>query len=430
MISRVRGSLALPFVAIRVFYRAMSFLDDHKRAKKGAKALVKMLVGRGRFDEHLDAYTAADGIIDEDFLRQLEIAKPLLKRVDHAEFAAELEAVPLAFQEAILEFLREQGRFDRLKEIAENSPSKALSKSAKQHLHAAKSAGVIKTETPAASWTLKPRDTREPLQCAATAYDSSGDRIVLFASDHNSGIRILQVVENDRTGVTHHVFGTQTRSKYRELLKGLREIGPDHYREIAPAEALWLIDRARRRHERDRTSPPSGFITAFSTVSDRIALPERHPFVNTVRPIELEHQENRVSESATLFEHPLTRGWTLGQAELRRFQSRVGEIVKSREELWTPSNKDRVLELIDETVDAFFNQRTREAFADRLMDMAWYCVSARRDTALLAYGTAVALRNPSKDVRGVPFCRMLLARYVPGYAELGKTTAKPAIIAP
>ncbi|MCL4236021.1 MAG: hypothetical protein KJ042_16055, partial [Deltaproteobacteria bacterium] len=132
----------------------MSFLDDQKRARKGAKSLVRLLTQEGRFDANLDEYAKNDGIIDDDFLGQLDDTRPLLARLDNPALPSELEALPVAFQEALLEYLVQKARFEVLRGIAENSKAKSLAKSAKQLLHTAKAAGAYVPTKKAGSWKI------------------------------------------------------------------------------------------------------------------------------------------------------------------------------------------------------------------------------------------------------------------------------------
>lgn len=409
----------------------MSFLDDQKRARKGAKSLVRLLAQEGRFDANLDEYAKNDGIIDDDFLRRLDETRPLLTRLDDPGFFAELESLPVAFQEALLEYLVQKRRYETLGRIAETSKVKALAKSAKQILHAAKASGAFVPTRKAGSWKVAAgEDESAELVCMTSPHDHNGDRLIVAGKDHPSGVRFLHVLENDRVGVVEQNSGVVPRSVYRKMLRDLRETAPDAYRDISLGEALWLIDRAMRRHARDRSTPPAGMLTARSQFAehDRAAAP--HPFLARVRPVELEHQENRAGLSATLFEHPIAAAWSIDSLSFRRFQHRLSEHAKSREDLLLPGVREQIRALIDETIADYFDDRARQGFSDRLMDLAWFAVDENRDVALLAFGTARAIVDPARAPLSIPFCRALLARFVPGQNEVAPPPEPPLIVAP
>ncbi len=420
----------LPRAAFRVAFAAMSFLDDQKRARKGAKSLVRLLTQEGRFDANLDEYANNDGIIDDGFLRQLDEIRPLLARLDDPAFANEIERLPVAFQEALLEFLAQKSRYDVLRKIADASKAKAVVKSAKQILHNAKAAGTYSPEKKAGSWKIAASEEEAAIPtCMTSPHDHNGDRLVVAGKDHPSGVRFLHVLENDRTGVVEHNSGVVPRSAYRKMLRDLRETAPDAYRDISADDAIWLIDRAMRRHERDQSALPAGFLTARSQFADRTG-GDAHPFLAKVRPVELEHQENRAGRSTDLFAHPIAAAWSIDSLSFRRFQHRLSEHAKSREDLLAPRVRDLVRELIDETIAEYFDERTRQGFADRLMDLAWFIVDDQRDLALLAYGTAKAIADPSRAALSIPFCRSLLARFVPGQNDASAPAPEPLIVAP
>ncbi|MCB9475413.1 MAG: hypothetical protein H6683_02320 [Deltaproteobacteria bacterium] len=390
----------------------MSILDDQKRARKGAKALLRLLLDKSNFDANLDAYTAADGIIDRDFLNHLEKMRPAFQSVDEESLSERIDGMPPAFQEAMLEHLIEQERFDLLAKLRDSSKNKPLVKSIKQRLHALKTKGVDIAKKEPKAWKLGVAGEDVDLACLVTAYDVRGQRIILWPQKEPGGIRVMQVLETDRAGIANYQLSHVSRSRLKELCQQVRATSPDRTFEIDEPTAHWLIRRAMRR-KTSKTSP-EGFTTSLSYMTAPETAPERHPFFEHFKPIELEKQDARVKDSAKILDHDLARGWSIGQRELRDFQIKLNRVAPTLEQAREPANRSKVNATIDEAIDEYFTDEMREAFAQRLMDTAWFLAQqGDKNLALTAFATAESLTSDQQAASRVPFCRDLIARLLP-----------------
>jgi len=180
----------------------MSILDDQKRARRGAKALLRLLEEKKNFDENLDAYTAADGIIDADFLPTLDRARLLLKEFDAEDFLTKTASLPLAFQEAFMQFIISRERYDLLARVRDTSANKDVVKSVKQHLHALKSKGVHVPEQKQKGWKHAIEDEKTRTPNLVTSFDYHGYRMIFFSQDQPAGIRAMHVIERDTEGIS------------------------------------------------------------------------------------------------------------------------------------------------------------------------------------------------------------------------------------
>ncbi|MBZ0274322.1 hypothetical protein K8I61_19975 [bacterium] len=400
----------------------MSFLDDQKRARRGAKALARLLTDTKNFESNLDAYTAADGIIDQDFLQHLDAARPLLKKIGEPDFPARIQALTPPFQEAFLEYLIENERVDVLARVRDESKDKNLAKSARQHLHTLKMRGVSVPATAKRGWRRGGPAESGELPCVVTAFDSHGERLILIGREVSQGARLVRVVESDRDGVAGVASSIETRAKAKALVADMREKLPDRVLDIAPEVAAYLINVARERTQARGLSLPPGFVTAMSYLRGVGELPERHPFFEDVRPMELEFPEKRLADSGKIFDHPLAKTWIIGPIELKTFERELHGVLGGPGD--AAGREAQARRLIAESVDRYFSRaEVREGFATRLLNFAWFCrESGDDDVAMLAYAVSATLPDLAARPSSIPFCFNLLGRFVmgPGGDEVEK----------
>ncbi|MCZ7585727.1 MAG: hypothetical protein M5R36_21685 [Deltaproteobacteria bacterium] len=315
-------------------------------------------------------------------------------------------------------------RVDLLARLRDKSRNKALVKSVKQQLHQLKQAGRAVPDRQKRGWKRSALDERMDETNFVTAFDGRGFRLILLLQDRGTGPRLLQAVESDRTGIADFRSSRPTRSKLKDMLKQIEAASADRSETATAEEIFYFLKRAAERNRQRKTQTPEGFVTALSYFEKPKSELDKHPLFAYAKPVELEVPEGRLPGSEKLFADPLCADWSIGDMELRVFQRRLFDELGESPDF----RSAKASAIVDETVDRFFDEATRGAFHTRLMDLAW--ILARREKkgeALSAYAVAQALLDDKKPASRIPFCRHLIARFLP---DGGETEAERKIIAP
>jgi hypothetical protein len=405
----------------------MSFLDDQKRARRGAKTLLRLILEKDNFEKNLDDYTAADGIFDANFLQKLDEARLLAAKIDEPEFASELDAQPINFKEAFLEHLAQTQRYSLLLAIRDSSRDKALKKSVKLLIHALTTKGIkIESRAPK-TWMLDVKNEKvEPINLISH-YDPRGERIVCLSEGLADGLKLIQVIENDTGGIQSFEFLKLSRTKAKAYVDDMG--AAIDLMNISSGKIYWFIEQALKRNQSSGRKVPVGFITALSNIAKPMDIPSRHPFFDVVRPVDLEHPESGVARSAEIFHHPLAQYWTIDPPAWKEFRYRLNQIAPSEQSLADPQVLGNINRLVVEFIAEYCTPAIRSALAQRLLDLAWICtINDERETALLAYATSLALEDNATPATDIPFCNALLSRF---FDSVNKTDqSAPKIIVP
>ncbi len=388
----------------------MSFLDDQKRARRGAKTLLRLILEKNNFEKNLDDYTAADGIFDKNFLQNLDEARLLTAKIDEPEFVSKLESQPINFKEAFIEHLAQTQRYSVLLAIRDSSQNKAFKKSVKLLIHTLTTKGVkIETRVPK-TWTLDVKNEKvEPINLISH-YDPRGERIVCLSEGFTDGLKLVQISENDTGGVQDFNYLKLSRTKAKTYINDMGSA--IDLMNVSSGKVYWFIERALERNKSSGRKVPSGFITALSNIAKPMDIPSRHPFFDVVRPVDLEHPESGVARSADIFNHPLSQYWTIDPPAWKEFRYRLNQIAPSEQSLTDPLVLSKINRLVVEFIAEYCTPANRSALAQRLLDLAWICIlDDERETALLAYATSLAVEDNATPVESIPFCNALLSRF-------------------
>ncbi len=405
----------------------MSFLNDQKRARRGAKTLLRLILEKNNFEKNLDDYTASDGIIDADFLPKLDEARKLVGEIENPDFIVRLEAQPINFIEAIIEHLIQAERFDLLLAVRDNCKDKNIKKSVKQHIHILNTKGVKIEKRQPKTWTLDAKNEKAEAVNLISEYDPRGERFLVYSIGMIDGLKVLQVIENDMGGVKEYNYFKLSRSKAKTYVSDI--LIEFSYMNTDPDVAYWFIERALKRNESSGQKIPSGFITALSNMEKPKKSLQKHPFFDNVRPVDLEHPEGSIAKSADIFKHQLAAYWTIDPVAWRDFQYELYQVAPSEQSMADPAVRKKVRKLADDIIEKYCTPANRRALAERLLDMAWICMANKeRDTALAAYGTSVVLQS-DRPTREIPFCKELLGRFFP-VDEAGTDSSESKIILP
>jgi len=130
--------------------------------------------------------------------------------------------------------------------------------------------------------------------------------------------------------------------------------------------------------------------------------------------------------SAGLLELPELAGWFLDPPSV---QSEALELLQAKESRLVVSDQvkaERQAALIDRTIEAQFDAHARRLWQRRLEEQAFVLdETGRRDAARQALAVALALADPERLVRRIPFVRALVERSleVAGEVALGRLPA-------
>lgn len=394
----------------------MSILDDKKRAVKGAKTLLTLLTQTTAqsFEQDLENFAAADGIIGPNFLEDIEKAKAFLPKLDTGSDLDEFFEFPFEFQMAFLECFLQKEFHEPLPELLEKSQDKALKKQIARRIHELKSRGVIiKTEKKNRGVRLKPVEEPQPLSIVSES-TGSGEREIFYTGKHQrSGIRILYFLESFYLGILDFQYFETSRSGYKDLVKKLKQEKQTATFEVDQSVGYYLLEQARNRNEVSGRPFPTRFLTILNEIPKSDVMFDRSPVWNNISSEQVDQTLLEVSHSAELHELPEFRNWYLPTELLQETEKQFSEIMHSTVLVDKGQKAEMIDRLVMETVDGYFDQPNREKWILRIEDAAYLltlCDEAEK--AVVALAVAKTLGQSGRPASSIPFCEQLLSKLI------------------
>jgi hypothetical protein len=393
----------------------MSILDEHSRARNGAKALVRLITSSSSasFEQDLETYAQADGILDTGFLDELESVKKNLEQIIQPGGQEEFGKLTLPFQAALIELAIERETFDVLSGFAEATKEKKLRKEIARRIHELRGQGVRiepvkKKRNPV---RLKPAEEPQP-EVMVGESDPVGDREIVYAAAiPRVGVKVLHLVTHYEEGVRDFHYFKTTRSGMRDVVKLLKKEGERRYFKVPQPVGYFLLEKARACSEAAGKPFPARFLSAISDLPKPDQVPEGLP--STDFGDSPEDHLARIVETGALHEKPEFRSWLLPRVVLEQANMKAQEIMASQLYVDDHQKHEQLEKLLVQTLDEYFEPDMRAIWIERLEEAAYLTASAGdQDEAFLALIVAAALRQEGRPASSIPFCEQLLRKVV------------------
>jgi hypothetical protein len=302
-------------------------------------------------------------------------------------------------------------------------PPRAVRTAARRGLYRLSQAGVVPAAPPAPPPAGRRRP--EPRRAWASAIDGTGSRGCWLLLEGELGERtLLSAAINDTAGFLDVAGGPIAKKRLDERLAVIRAESPLPWVEVPAAWALHLLAEARRRHAEAGTEPPADLARWQPLLDD--ALAATPPIYDVVPAADVATEPHLVDESAGLLAVPELAGWFLDPPTV---QTEALELLQARESRLVVSDQikaEREAALVDRVVEAHFDPAARERWRARLEEEAFVLHSSGRPAeARQAVAVALALADPARPARRIPFVRALVERSleVAGEVALGRLPA-------
>lgn len=279
--------------------------------------------------------------------------------------------------------------------IAESDsvPSSAR-KAARRALNVLKSRGVAIPERPRIA-----RIGSEPSKIEAFywAPDAAGTAMVTIVSQQTGGrCRRVDVLVNDRSGITQVLGGEPSRGQLREAFqKGEKQMG------YGPASISIEWARAQIAQGRERTASAGAILPmGFDRFSDLIGEAPKDIQPHPLDAMELPEvsEEELTAASGTLHAEPEFRAWVPSGEAIQEMMIKLGEAISDVPGENDEKDQGKIEEAISAEVaaatDRYFTPELREVIANRMKDCAISVhrrAGAKRAAEVLA--VAEAIRN-------------------------------------
>jgi hypothetical protein len=313
---------------------------------------------------------------------------------------------------------------EALARLERAQPPKAVRTAARRGLYRLSQAGVVPAPAPSVT-PLSGRRRPEPRQAWASAIDGTGSRGCWLLLEGELGERtLLSAAINDTAGFLDVAGGPIAKKRLDERLAVIRAESPLPWVEVPAAWALHLLAEARRRHAEAGTEPPADLARWQPLLDD--ALAATPPIYDVVPAADVATEPHLVDESAGLLAVPELAGWFLDPPTV---QTEALELLQARESRLVVSDQikaEREAALVDRVVEAHFDPAARERWRARLEEEAFVLHSSGRPAeARQAVAVALALADPARPARRIPFVRALVERSleVAGEVALGRLPA-------
>lgn len=312
-----------------------------------------------------------------------------------------------------------------LTSLAEGRGGKQARKAARRVLYRLTQAGV---RLPAAdSKPVVKRQRQRALRAWTSGVDGTGSRAVWILLEGGFGdLALCALILNDQAGILESAGGAISKKRLESELRSLREKQKLPWLELPAGRATALVAAALALHARLGTAPPSEFSRWRPFFSDAAPEPAPAPLITEDDPTLLDH-------SAELLELPELASWFLDPATLERDALDLLQAKESRLVLSDQVKAEREAAIVERVVDRAFTPEARGLWARRLAEMAWiFHESGRLREARLAHATALALEDPERTLRQLPFARRLAERGLAVASEvtLGRVSAAEVSRAP
>jgi len=342
------------------------------------------------------------------------------------ELSADLSAFPLQSLDAALRRFAQSRRAEALPlltTLAEQAPRKELRKAARRALYRLAQSGI--EPPPGAPRAMVERQPDHPARAWVSGIDGGGSRAVWILFEGGYGqLSLCSVILNDQTGIVEAGGGGISKRRLETELRALREQQKFPWVEAPVDLAVRLVAESLSLGP----APPefARWRRYFSAVADH---PEPGAFQQEMERLgeEARGDPTLVDHSAELLDLPELAGWFLhpdsvqsdavSLLEARGSRIVVSDQIKAEREAW----------IVDRVIDREFGSQARARWAHRLQEMAWiFRVTERPREAKLAYAAAVALQDPERPPRHLPFVRTLVQRGLELAARvaLGQLSAK------
>jgi hypothetical protein len=315
-----------------------------------------------------------------------------------------------------------------LRTIAEQAPQKELRKAARRALYRLAQSGV---EAPAAAprpMVARPPD--RPVRAWVSGIDGSGSRAVWIVFESGPGqLSLCSLVVNDQTGIVQVAGGAISKRRLEAEIRALMETQKLPWVEIPAEAAVGLVAEAL----------PLGPAPAeFARWRSRFSAPDagaagpRHWEVPTLEA-DARQDPTLLDHSAEILDLPELAGWFLDPAAVQSDAVSLLEARGSRIVVSDQIKAEREAAITDQVIDREFGPEASARWARRLLEMAWiFHLTGRAREAKIACATALALQDPEKPPRHLPFARTLAQRGLELAARvaLGQASAQEVSRAP
>jgi hypothetical protein len=309
-------------------------------------------------------------------------------------------------------------------------PPKAVRTAARRGLYRLRQAGVVPAAPPAPAPVARRRP--EPRQAWASAIDGTGSRGCWLLLEGGLGERMLvSAAINDVTGFLDVASGPIARKRLDERLAVIRAESPLPWVEVPAPWGLHLLAEARRRHAEAGAELPADLARWQALLDDA---PAATPPIYDVAPAaEVAGAPHLLEDPAPLLAVPELAGWFLDPPAV---QSEALELLQARESRLVVSDQikaERQAALVDRVVEAHFDPPARERWRRRLEEQAFVLhATGRPAEARQALAVALALADPERPARRLPFVRALVERSleIAGEVALGRLPADQVRRAP
>ncbi len=273
-------------------------------------------------------------------------------------------------------------------------------------------------QPPTSRWALD--------QAWASAIDGTGSRGVWLVLDTPLGERtLLSAILNDGAGVLDFTSRSVGKKRLDDHLRRLRAESPLPVVALPPSWALHLLVEASGPHVQTGTPLPGDLSRWLVTLP--LPEPPASPPIHARLDREAVLADPALRErSAELLTLPELSGWFLEPSTLH---AEALELLQARESRLVVSDQiraERMVALVDRVIDAHFDPEAQRRWQRRLEETAWVLVETGRPTeARLAAAAALALAEPERPARHIPFARALVERSleVAGEVALGRVSA-------
>jgi hypothetical protein len=395
----------------------MNILDDTKRALSAAKPLLKLLCDStpASFEQDLESYAQADGILSKDFLEQVDKAKTLLPDLGDPEKLDPVLESPLEFQVAFVQYMFDHRMFDSVYALRDMSKDKRLTKHIKKTLHEMKTCGedVPSPKKRKAGFKFAPVVDPAPLSLVAET-NSAGEREIFYiAKGLRSGMRIFYVVSNFADGVIDFKYFETSKSGLRDMLKSMRRDNALEVFEVNQEHAYYFIEQAKSVNALSARPFPKQFMMVLQEFPKPESQVQEPPVRKLILDSEVESGFSDLVNTGTLHESIEFRTWMLPRDVLKKFETPYQEIVTSTVLVDQAQKQQQIQQLMQETVDNYFTPEIRSLWIRRIEDSAFLLAhSDRKRSALLAMIVAKALSQNERTAWSIPFCEKLLTKLI------------------
>ncbi|MGH9866536.1 MAG: hypothetical protein ACREAA_00020 [Candidatus Polarisedimenticolia bacterium] len=271
-----------------------------------------------------------------------------------------------------------------------------------------------------------------------SALDGAGNRLAwLTRARPEGGLIVMSSIINDRAGMRQVVERTMNKGAFKETLADLDKRHAT-LAQAPPRYVDWLMQDAYRRGV-PRDEQGGGYPLMRADFYPEPAAPVPSPLDEMAAPMPAEEQAALLEKSGDLFGLPEFGGWMLPDDLVKVHQQRFHDAQDSSLVLSKQQMTERLTGIVDQAFEEVVETEARALYALRLADMAlWFHLAHREEPARLCLALQLALNEPSRRLKEVPFLRglalrsflHLMPREAPEPASEGEADASTLIVRP